>query len=227
LSLLCDINIKTEKMKTKHIWLLLSLLILIPGCLVKSLHPFYTEKDLLFKQELIGTWTDPDSATWVISQHKRFAGIFKDDTPVKAYDISFTDKKGTSTFVVHLFTLDKQLFLDFYPGYIETGTELGNFHFIPAHSLAKVQLDGGKIIIGWYNEEWLVTLFNQNRVRIAHERVPYDQDDRNRDNFQVILTASTGELQKFISKYGNDPEAFKKNKGDTDYTFILTKTGTK
>jgi len=212
-------------MKTKHIYILFALLILVPGCLIKSLHPFYTEKELVFKQELIGNWKDPDSGIWEISQHKRFAGIFKDDIPEKAYDISFSDKKGTSKFVTHLFTIDDQLFLDFYPDNIETGTELGNFHFIPAHTLAKIQINAGKVIIRWYNEEWLVNLFNQNRVRIAHERVPYDQDDHNRDSYQVILTAPTAELQKFIHKYGNDPEAFRKNSNNTDYTIILTKTG--
>jgi hypothetical protein len=211
-------------MKPKHICMLFVLLILMPGCLVKSLHPFYTEKDLVFKQELIGTWTDPDSATWVIGQHKSFNGFNKDASPEKYYDISFSDKKGTSKFTAHLFMLDNGLFLDFYPQDIETGTDLGNFHLIPAHSLAKVQLEGDKIMIRWYNEEWLVKLFNQNRVRIAHERVPYDQDDHNRDNFQVILTAPTSELQKFIIKYGNDPEAFRDERGNEGYTILLTKT---
>jgi hypothetical protein len=210
-------------MKPKHICVLVIFLIVMQGCLVKSLHPFYTDKDLVFKQELVGKWTDLDSATWVISQHKGFTGLLKDKAPVKAYDITFTDNKGTSKFVAHLFTLDSQLFLDFYPDEINTGNDLGNYHLIPAHSLAKVKIEGGKILISWYNEEWLVKLFNQNRVRIAHERIPYDPDDHNRDNFQVILTAPTGELQKFIIKYGNDPQAFKNDKDDLGYTILLTK----
>jgi len=212
-------------MKPKHLYFLLVMLVLLPGCLIKSLHPFYTNKDLIFRESLIGTWTDPDSGNWEISQHKSFAGLFKDDTPEKSYDISFSDKKGTSKFVAHLFTIDGQLFLDFYPDNPDAGNDLGNFHFIPAHTLAKVQIESRKIIIRWYNEEWLVNLFNQNRVRIAHERVPYDEDDYRKENYQVILTAPTAELQKFIHKYGNDPDAFRKKDGDNDYTIILTKTG--
>ena len=210
-------------MKTKPIFFVLLLVLILPGCLVKSLHPFYTDNNLVYKAELTGAWMDHDSNTWVISRHMKKTGLFKDDIPDQAYTIIFTDQKGSSKFMAHLFTIEKQLYLDFYPDEDEGHTDLGNFHFIPAHSLAQVNLKGNSIEIRWYNEEWLVNLFNQNRIRIAHERVPYDADDHNPDNYQVILTAPTSELQKFILKYGHDPEAFKQDKNHSDYTFVLSK----
>ena len=66
-----------------------------------------------------------------------------------------------------------------------------------------------------------LNLFNKNRIRIAHERIPFDLDDKNPDNFQVVLTAPTADLQKFIIKYGNDPAAFKNEKNESNYTFVL------
>jgi len=81
---------------------------------------------------------------------------------------------------------------------------------VPTHSLAKIDLSGGNITISWYNEEWLIGLFNKNKIRIAHERVPYDPDLKDPESMQVILTAQTGELQKFIIKYGNDPGSIQK-----------------
>jgi hypothetical protein len=215
---------KTSKMKTRIILLSLLLIFILQGCLVKSLHPFYTENDTIFNKELLGNWTDKDSAAWEIRQHMRTTGLLKPDTPDKSYDISLTDNKGTSHFIAHLFRLEDQLYLDFLPTDNNCQNDLAEIHLVPTHSLAKIDLSGGKITISWYNEEWLIGLFNKNKIRIAHERVPYDPDMRDPESMQVILTAQTRELQKFIIKYGNDPEAFKKEKSDilSDYTFVLS-----
>jgi len=209
-------------MKTKLIILTGILAMMMSSCLVKSLHPFYTEKDLIYKPELIGTWLGKDSTTWEISQHKVFNGFLKDEKPTPGYDIVYTDQKGTSKFLAHLFNAGGYLYLDFYLPDLE-GPDLAVMHLVPAHTLAGVELSGNQITIKWYNEEWLVKLFNDNRIRIAHERIPFDLDEKNPDNFQVVLTAPTADLQKFISKYGNDPEAFKTGKKESEYTFVLKK----
>jgi hypothetical protein len=215
---------KTMTMKTQIILLLSLVIFLLPGCLIKSLHPFYSENDIIFKKELLGSWTDKDSAGWEIKQHMRPTGLLKPDAPDNSYDISLTDNKGTSHFIAHLFRLEDQLYLDFLPTDYSCQNDLAEIHLVATHSLAKVDLSGGKIILRWYNEEWLVGLFNKNKIRIAHERVPYDSDLRDPESMQVILTAQTEELQKFIIKYGNDPDAFKKDKTDSssDYTFVLS-----
>ena len=213
-------------MKTRIILLMLLLIFFLQGCLVKSLHPFYTENDIIFNKELLGKWTDKDSATWEIRQHMRTTGILKPDKPDKSYEISFTDNKGTSRFAAHLFQLDDKLYLDFLPTDISCGNDFSAVHVIATHSLARVDFSGGKIMIRWYNEEWLIGLFNKNKIRIAHERVPYDPDLKDPESMQVILTAQTAELQKFIIKYGNDPEAFKNDKPgifSSDYSVVLSR----
>jgi hypothetical protein len=213
-------------MKTRLIFYLLILTLFLPGCLVKSLHPFYTDQDVIFKKELTGTWTDSDSTIWVIQQHMQSTGMLTPSKPGKSYDITVTDQQGTATFLAHLFQLQGQLYLDFSPGEVSCGNTLAGFHMVGTHSLAKVELAGGKIAIRWYNEEWLADLFNKNRIRISHERVPYDPDINDPNSMQIILTASTSELQKFVIKYGNDPNAFETaNSGKKgDYSAVLTKT---
>jgi len=207
-------------MKTKSIILTALLAFIMSSCLVKSLHPFYTEKDLVFKPELLGQWQGADSARWEIKQHMAFAGFMKDEKPTNSYDIVLTEKKGTTKFLAHLFSIGNQLYLDFYLPEME-GPDLAMMHLILTHTLARVELAKDQITIKWYNEEWLVKLFNENRIRIAHERIPYDLDEKNPDNFQVVLTAPTADLQKFIVKYGNDPAAFETDKSKSDYTFVL------
>lgn len=213
-------------MKTKIILTLALVLFILQGCVVKSIHPFYTSDDIIFKKELLGRWSDTDSSTWIIKQHQKSTGLFKPDQPDAAYDISFITEKGNAQFIGHLFELNNQLYLDFYPSEISCGNDMANFHMIGAHSIAKVNFSGGKLTINWYNEEWLAGLFKQNKIRIAHESTPYDTYSDESDEKQYILTASTSELQKFIIKYGNDPAAFKGSDGkknSDDYSFILTR----
>lgn len=86
-------------MKTKIIISALLILALLPGCFIKSIHPFYTDKDLVYKEELLGKWTGKDDSNWEISRHMRKAGLAKADIPDKAYDISYSNEKGTSRFI--------------------------------------------------------------------------------------------------------------------------------
>ncbi len=50
-------------MKTKYlVSALAAAALLVVGCL-PSIHPLFTDKDLVFKKELVGTWIDGDSAS--------------------------------------------------------------------------------------------------------------------------------------------------------------------
>lgn len=205
-------------MKTRNYILIGIVLFLASGCFVKSLHPFYKENEVIFNKDLLGNWTGDDSTSWKIEQGKKFTGLFKPDAPEKSYMITYTDKKGTAVFKVNLFQLGNRYFLDFYPEEVESTNELMSIHLVPMHTVARVDLSPGKMVIQWYNEEWLIGLFRQNKIRIAHEKVPYAEVNAGEDNFQVVLTASTEDLQKFMLKYMDDPNAFK-----NDYTFVLRK----
>jgi hypothetical protein len=205
-------------MKAKNILLTGLMIFLITGCFVKSLHPFYRENELLFKKELLGTWVGNDSSVWQIEQGMKTTGLFKPHVPESAYLITYTDKQGTARFSVHLFKLGNRLFLDFYPEEVESSNDLMASHLVPMHTVARVNLATDSMVISWFNEEWLIGLFKQNKIRIAHEKIPYESGKDGDDNFQVILTASTEDLQKFMLKYSEDPNAIK-----NDYTFVLTK----
>ena len=215
-------------MKTKILTLCLALTVLMSGCLVKSIHPFYTDADLVFNKDLVGNWQSEDHSTWVISQSSSFPGFGKPVKDEKCYKIVQTQENGgKAVFLAHLFKLNNQLYLDFIPDDVPTENTLLSYHVVAMHTFAKVDLKDGKISINWYNENWLTDLFNQNKIRIAHERQGYiggnttSKDDKS----QIILTASTADLQKFIIKYSNDPKAFTTDeKGKKDFSFTLIRT---
>lgn len=181
-------------MKKRSIILCAFVVLTVSGCVVKSLHPFFTSKDLVFKKELIGTWVDQDSSLWAISQNKN-----NDSLPAN-YSISFIEGEKVSKFTAHLFELSNQLYVDFFPDDISE-PELTKFHLVKTHSLVKIEIFEDSLKLKWFNELWLADLFENNKIRISHEVIKDDDDS-------YVLTASTDELQKFIVKYGNDPNAF-------------------
>jgi len=81
------------------------LLTLSVGC-IRSLHPFYTNKDVIFDSGLVGRWSQEKSKdTWEFSKQKE-----------GEYQLVYTDEEGKSgTFVVRLLKIDGKMFLYLFP----------------------------------------------------------------------------------------------------------------
>ena len=184
----------------KITWVILLVAVLCQGCLVRSLRPFYHDEDIVFKNELIGTWADEDKSEWRIH-----ANPFKKGT----YEIHLKEKTREVAFLGALFMINGDLYLDVYP--VEDNTQevtLFDLHMVPTHSVARVvSLDQNTASIKWFNEDWLHSLFEQKKIRISHAVVPDDKGKLDKDG-SYLLTASTDELQAFLQKYGNEPGAF-------------------
>jgi hypothetical protein len=187
------------------------------GCLVSSLHPFYKAKDKFYDPVMTGNWIDGDSCIWTIRPNERseyFMGPVIPDSTCRITYYEEEDRKAV--FTGTLFRLNGVSYVDFYPAKDEEHftTDMTSFHFIPVHTLARVQYNSDSILIYWYGEDWLNDLFEQNRIRIEHETVNAPDYDRH------VLTASTDELQKFIRKYAGDPMTIEKQedyaRGDSD-----------
>lgn len=192
-------------MKTKTILLFLLIALTLSGCLVKSIHPFYKEKDVIYDPALVGYWLDGDSSLWTVEQLK--VSSVGSERAVDSYKINYFEKKDeASEFEVHLFKLNGQTYVDFIPFEINV-PDMTAFHLLPTHSIAKIEMSRDSINLKWFNESWLAGLLENNKIRISHETIKGENDDDD----SYVLTASTEELQKFIIKYGNDPNAFKDN----------------
>jgi hypothetical protein len=185
--------------------------LIVSSCLVKSLHPFYLEENIEFNPDLFGKWLDQDSSVWEFSIRtytESFMGTEKQD---KSYKVLYHDPSGDepdSWFIVTLFKLKGATFLDFEP-YVEDniGDNMASMHFAPTHSVARVEFYGkNNLAFFWYDEEWLSSLFERNRVKISHEVISPEKTSSSKT---YILTASSEELQKFLLKYGEEINVFK------------------
>lgn len=200
-------------MKKTIVLLGVILVLLLQGCVVKSLHPFYHAKDVVFRNELINSWVDSDGGKWSIRQSK---------LNPKTYEMHWLHNgERDVVFAAHLFKLGEDLYLDFYPeedNQMPDDFAMFTMHLLPVHSVAKVHvLNNEQVIIKWFNEDWMNSLFEQNRIKISHEALvensveaddPKIKDAAKSVETQYVLTASTDELQKFLIKYGNEDKNF-------------------
>ncbi|MGB8227006.1 MAG: hypothetical protein WCE45_09135 [Sedimentisphaerales bacterium] len=167
-------------------------LVLILGGCVPSLHPLFTENDLIFDNDLIGSWasTEPNETF-----------EFR-ETKTKDYECIYIDKDGKSgKFIAGLGKLGNTMYLDIYPS--EPNMIENDFyksHLLSTHSFMKIELSKDSLKLCSMNPDGTDKLLKSKPNAVKHERL-------GDDNSGIVLTASTKELQKFILKYGNDKKA--------------------
>jgi hypothetical protein len=176
---------------------------LLGGCVpIMSLHPLYTEKDVVFEERLLGRWVDdPNSpeTTWDFNRIEE---------PNNAYNLLFSDEEGKKgSFVANLVKLQNRLFLDVYPSELPSKIEdpnkselpFNSFFLIPAHTFLKIDFNGAMLKMWITNDDDMKKLLEEEPNAVQHTFL----DDR------LILTASTKELQSFVVKYADDKRVFK------------------
>jgi len=171
-------------------FLLASLLFLLTGC-VPSLHPLYTNDDLIFDQSLLGSWVGEKKSGWT----------FSNDGDKKAYKAVYTDEDGkTGEFVAHLVKLKKTMFLDLYPADPSLAqNDFYKMHLVPAHSFLLVSKIEPELQIAALNPSWLKDYLAKHPEAIAHEVL---------EEKQIVLTASTKQLQEFLLTHVQTKDAF-------------------
>ena len=206
-------------MKTRNALYLILILIMGQSCTIFSLNPLYNEEDLLEVPHLQGVWRDTDDGEKFVSfemlENKRyvFRHMEKQGNDTHTYNPGMRsdseqplnmeavgDHIDTVSFEAGIIKLGDHYFMDLFPYYDEEFEE-GDYlfrGFIPTHSFLKVEWEGEYINLYTFSYDRLKELFEQNRIRIRHQAF----ED------YIVITASTDELQKFISKYADDEKAF-------------------
>lgn len=166
--------------------IILSLVILISliiqGC-VPSLHPLYSADTIVQDNRIEGIWKNKEE-TWTFKKNGKnnYIGI---------YEIKSEDTKDE--FEVHIVKLGKDYYLDFSPSGDFLKSDFYKMHLIPAHTFAKINLGNKTLQMQPFNPDWLEEQIKNRYIRIKHEVI--DED--------IIITAPTADLQKFVIKYSN------------------------
>ena len=190
-----------EELTRKLLFYLLAAI--LGGCVpVMSLHPLYTEKDVIFEEKLLGTWVDDPNGPEAIWEFRR------PEEAEKEYKLIVTDEEGKKgSFAVHLVKLTGRLFLDVYPDESpcadmedpnKTEFAYNSFFLVPAHTFIKIDSIGPELKMRLTDDEEMETLLKEDPNAVKHEIV----------EGKPVLTASTKELQAFVLKYADDERLF-------------------
>jgi len=166
---------------------------LLAGCVVTSVYPFYTAKDVVFDPALVGAWAEAGS-TNAANDHWRF-----DRLNQEAYWLTTVENAKTNRYATYRFRLKQHVFLD-----LRTTNRVDEQ--LPLHYLLKIEESGSTLQVKVLNFEWLAKLLEKNPKTLRHILVPNEPGNTN--NNQLVLTADPPELQKFILKHINDTNTF-------------------
>jgi hypothetical protein len=164
--------------------------VLLTSC-TPSLHPLYTEKELIFEPALLGRWVLEDDG------HNKTEWTFG-KLEGSTYRLMTVDDDGAARFEARLLKLGPHLFLDLYPEEPEGKTGFYNLHMVRAHTFLRVKVEDHVLSVSMLDQEWLEKGVETGGLKIAHERV----------NGGLLLTAPTPELQQFVLKVADNPDAF-------------------
>ena len=165
----------------------------VTGCVVTSVYPFYHPKDVIFDAALLGVWaeaakTNADKETWTFEKI--------DD---RTYKLIIVDGDKKTEYDARLFKLKEQQFLDCLP---RERTEGG----LPLHHLMRVEAVSRGLEFRLLDYGWLGKLVEKDPRAIRHIVVPKKADEG--DGGDLVLTADTAELQKFLRKHLKTADAW-------------------
>jgi hypothetical protein len=165
----------------------------LAGCVVTSVYPYFTSKDVVFDAALVGTWSEL-SETNTAQKNWRF-----ETGPDRSYKLTVLDGDEKTEFAAHLFKLKGYQFLDALP-LKDAGDN------IPPHYLLKVVSVQPELETRLMDYGWLKELIKQDPKAIRH--LWLGGEPGNPDSGKLVLTADTAELQKFLLKHAADTNAF-------------------
>ena len=164
------------------------------GCVVTSVYPFYTEKDLTFEPALAGTWNSvklDEKEVWSFEKSGE-----------KEYKFVMTESDKTNTLSAHLFELKGQRFLDF-----QLYEPAGDWSPVLPHYLLRVDQTEPTLKTSYLDYEWLAKVLEKKPSALRHVMEPMDRNKP--DQKMAVLTADTAELQAFVAKNLKTEGAFK------------------
>jgi hypothetical protein len=174
------------------------IVVLLSGCFIQSVQPFYLTGMMAEVPDLIGEWrlvrAGSDDVTAKYPQPWLFTS-----TVIRTFE-----KGIPSTLRVVWFKVDDTLFADLSADERDYDGKLNmwwSMHAIPVHSVCKVQLENGMLSLIPLDGDWLLKKITRQEIALSYVVVG-DKGDH------YALTSSPQELSAFLKHYRQNPEAF-------------------
>lgn len=169
------------------------------GCYVPSIHPLYTDQDLIFNPELVGQWVESEQgkSQWVFAKKEE-----------KSYDLRITQEdKKVFVFTARLLKVGAYHYLDLFPDTEDTtNNDFLLKNMLPIHSFIRIKQLTPTLEVEVMNTEWLTEFIKSNPKVIKHETMVVGK----KDETLTVLTAQPKELQAFLIKHEKSEKVWNK-----------------
>lgn len=194
-------------MKNIHALAIIALLLGLSSCL-STVHPIFTEKDLVFDQKLLGNWQKNDSTQKIMLQitaaspkdfgENHSLRKLQGKTYAIKWQASATDP--VITYLGFLVKLGNNFYMDYFPADLPLKfDQFYSSHYTKMHTCFRLDFKNDKSFgLKQFSDKFLQKLIENKKIQISHEK--------RKDQF--IVTASTQELQQYLLKYNNVPGAY-------------------
>ncbi len=169
---------------------------LLSGC-VLSFYPLFDSGQALYDPDLVGVWKAINADPGKPEKTKMIFTVTRLSDRNSYWLETEMDHQPKGLYYAEIGLVGTNRFLQIAPRRppdIPARSIYGG-HFIEAWSFWKMRLDGNKLELADMNYEWLEAMVKAGKVDIKHE-----QQDRR----FIVLTASTRDLQSFVTKYANE-----------------------
>jgi len=222
----------------KRYLVLLALLACLTGCVpVDSLNPLYTSKEVVSDQAFAGSWVSRDkdeesTMEFVPLEENNMKGGYSVTLSGKSKD----GKCSTMAFDGHVVSLGSHKFLDLVPRQWDARSEVYPLHITPskggvsiepallqlgmasymefsggaqpqarlrqAHWFLRLWTDGKKLRLDWVDDDKFKKSVQEGKFHLSNALL---WNGKSKD---VVITASTQELQKFVAEHAEDENLF-------------------
>lgn len=178
--------------------LLCSLVLLMTGCFVQSIYPFYTEETKVELNEINGEWVS------IIQQGDNVEK--KNITPWSFNNkkiITYDERNIKSKLECTYFKVGKNLFVDTIAG--EPDTKINLFWaagITLVHTVCKVNINDRTLELIPMNFDWIEKRIKENKLELTYIKAVKDSN--------YIFTVTPEDWTNFLKTHGDNPEVFNK-----------------
>ena len=167
--------------------LLATALVCLPGCLVLSLNPVYTDDSLAWDPDLLGKWHDADDNVRVDIDRGEW----------RSYRIHYEHPIEKGDLTGYLTAIGDERYLDVMP---VRGTDRGSF-VVPVHAILRVRLKGDTLEVAPLSYDWFI-----DRVRASRDAGGLALTRDQKEN--VLILSPPAKLRAWVSAQPQDGPMF-------------------
>jgi hypothetical protein len=178
--------------RTRHgiLALMLVALLLLPGCIVRSVHCWLKESSIVFEEDLLGGWVggaaDGDTVAMTFVRGA-------DNT----YIVQYSDKDSHGIFEGKLAKFGTDYYMDFRSKEEPQGVD--GMLLFPTHTLARLEIGSGQLRVVLLNYDALKSAARLDRLR--------DLQCTWEDN-ELLITSPSSDLERFLLSLSRDSKLY-------------------